>query len=83
MVDTSLDAWEITKPKLGKIHTRLYDMISRFPDHTTSEYGVMLHIFNPTIGGRPGELSKKGLIKRVERRECAVTKNVAYTWRVK
>jgi len=83
MVDTSLNAWEITKAKLGKIHTRLYDVISRFPDHTTAEYGVMLHILNPTIGGRPGELCRKGLIKRVEKRECAVTKNQAWTWSVK
>ena len=80
MIDTSRNAWEITKPKLGKIHTRLYEKICDFPNHTTAEYGVMLHIHTQSIAGRPGELSKKGLIKRVTRRECAVTKNDAWTW---
>lgn len=80
MINTSLNAWEITKPKLGKIHTRVYEIICKFPDHTTAELGVMLHIPTQSIAGRPGELLKKGLVKRVERRVCAVTKNDAWTW---
>jgi len=80
MVNTSRNAWEITKPKLGKIHNRVYEAIKKYPSHTTAELGLILHIPTQTIAGRPGELSKKGLIKRVEKRECAVTKNQAWTW---
>jgi len=80
MIDTSLDAWKITKPKLGKIHTRVYDAIAKYPYHTTAELGLILHIPTQTIAGRPGELCTKGLIKRVEKRECGVTKNQAWTW---
>lgn len=83
MVDTSLDAWQITKPKLGKIHTRLYEAIKRHPFHTTAELGFILHIPTQSIAGRPGELLTKGLVKRVEKRECAVTKNNAWTWCIK
>ena len=81
-IDTSLEAWSIAKPKLGKIHTRLYEAIVKYPSHTTAELGLILNIPTQTIAGRPGELCKKGLIKRVERRECSVTKNGAWTWRV-
>ncbi len=80
MIDTSLDAWEIAKPKLGKIHTKVYEAIKNYPFHTTAELGLILHIPTQTMAGRPGELSKKGLVRRVEKRECAVTKNLAWTW---
>ncbi len=79
-ISTSLEAWTKAKPKLGTIHSRLYEKICEFPNHTTAEYGIMLHIPTQSIAGRPGELSKKGLIKRVSKRECAVTHNDAYTW---
>lgn len=79
-IDTSLDAWEIVKPKLGKIHTRVYEAIIEYPFHTTAELGLILHIPTQSMAGRPGELSKKGLIKRIGKRECAVTKNQAWTW---
>ena len=83
MQDTSLDSWYDTiKPKLGKIHTRVYDAIVEYPDHTTAELSKILHIVTQTMAGRPGELLKKGLVKRVERRMCAVTGNGAWTWRV-
>lgn len=81
MIDTSLEAWTKAKPKLGKIHTKLYEAIQKYPDHTTAELGLILHILTQSIAGRPGELLNKGLLKRVEKRECAVTKNQAWTWR--
>ena len=65
LVDTSLEAWTKTKPKLGKIHNRVYEIICKFPDHTTAELGVMLRIPTQSIAGRPGELLKKELVKRV------------------
>jgi len=80
MVDTSLEAWAKAKPKLGKIHTRVYECIVDYPDHTTAELGLILKIPTQSIAGRPGELSKKGLIKRVRKRKCAVTKNEAWIW---
>jgi len=80
IIDTSLDAWEIIKPKLGKIHGRVYEAITNYPLHTTAELGLILHIPTQTMAGRPGELAKKGLVKRVEKRECAVTKNQAWSW---
>jgi len=83
MVDTSLEAWTNAKPKLGKIHTRLYEAIQNYPNHTTAELGLVLHIPIQSIAGRPGELLSKGLVKRVEKRECAVTKNNAWTWSIK
>lgn len=79
-IDTSLEAWAIAKPKLGKIHTRLYEAIQEYPGHTTAELGLILRIPTQSIAGRPGELLTKGLVKRVEKRECAVTKNQAWTW---
>jgi len=82
-IDTSLGAWSITKPKLGKIHTRVYEAIRDFPDHTTAELSKILHIPIQTMGGRPGELLTKGLVKRVERRKCAFTGNNAYTWKIR
>jgi len=83
MQDTSLDAYQNIKPKLGKIHTRLFEAIKRYPNHTTAELGVILRICTQSIAGRPGELLTKGLVKRVEKRECAVTKNTAWTWCIK
>lgn len=80
LVDTSLEAWAIAKPKLGKIHARVYKAISDYPGHTTAELGLILHIPTQTMAGRPGELLTKGLVKRVEKRVCAVTKNQAWTW---
>lgn len=82
MIDTSLEAWTKAKPKLGKIHTRVYEAIHKYPEHTTAELGAILHIPTQSIAGRPGELLSKGLVKRVEKRVCAVTKNNAWTWRV-
>jgi len=81
MIDTSSNAWETVKPKLGKIHNRVYNAIIDYPDHTTAELGFILHIPTQTMAGRPGELSKKGLVKRVKKRECTETKNQAWTWR--
>ncbi len=81
IVDTSLEAWAIAKPKLGKIHSRVYEAIVKFPDHTAAELGTILHIPTQSMAGRPGELLTKGLVKRIAKRECAVTKNQAYTWR--
>lgn len=80
MIDSSLGAWEKTKPKLGKLHSRVYNAIVKYPSHTTAELGVILHIPTQSIAGRPGELFKKGLVKRVEKRICSVTKNEAWTW---
>lgn len=79
-MDTSLESWSIVKPKLGKIHTRVYETIVKYPLHTTAELGLILNIPTQSIAGRPGELLTKGLVKRVEKRECAVTKNIAWTW---
>ena len=79
-IDTSLEAWDIVKPKLGKIHSRVYEAIAKYPNHTTAELGLILHIPTQSISGRPGELHTKGLVKKVEKRECAVTKNSAWTW---
>lgn len=81
MIDTSQNAWQIVKPKLGKLHAKVYEAIVEYPLHTTAELGLILRIHTQSIAGRPGELSKKGLIRRVEKRECAVTKNQAWTWR--
>lgn len=81
LVNTSLDAWTEIKSRLGKIHTRVYDAIVEYPDHTTAELSIILHIPTQTMAGRPGELLKKGLVKRIERRICLVTKNGAWTWR--
>lgn len=80
MIDTSLEAWTKAKPKLGKMHTRVYEAILEYPDHTCAELGVILHIPTQSMAGRPGELFKKGLVKRVEKRICSVTKNEAWTW---
>ena len=82
MIDTSLDAWSKTKPKLGKLHTIVYKAIGNYPDHTTAELSKILHIPIQTIAGRPGELLTKGLVKRIDRRTCSVTKNSAWTWRI-
>lgn len=82
LVDTSLEAWTIAKPKLGKTHGRVYNAMSKYPGHTTAELGIILHIPTQTMAGRPGELLTKGLVKRVEKRVCAVTKNYAWTWEV-
>jgi len=80
MIDTSLEAWTIAKPKLGKIHSRVFEAIKRYPHHTAAELGLILHIPTQSMAGRPGELLTKGLVKRVEKRECSVTKNNAWTW---
>lgn len=83
MIDTSLDAWSKTKPKLGKLHTIVYEAIGNYPDHTTAELSKILHIPIQTMAGRPGELLKKGLVKRIDRRTCSVTKNQAWTWKTR
>lgn len=83
LVDTSLEAWVKAKPKLGKLHSLVFEAIQKYPEHTTAELGAILHIPTQSIAGRPGELLTKGLVKRVEKRECAVTKNNAWTWSVK
>ena len=83
LIDTSLEAWTKAKPKLGKIHQRVYEAISRYPDHTTAELSIILHIPIQTMAGRPGELLKKGLVKRIDRRTCSVTKNQAWTWQIR
>ena len=80
LVNTSQEAWSIIKPKLGKIHTRVFQAIVDYPEHTTAELGIILNIPTQRIAGRPGELLAKGLVKRVSERKCAVTKNTAWTW---
>ncbi len=83
LIDTSLESWTKTKPKLGKLHAIVFDAITRYPDHTTAELSIILHIPIQTISGRPGELLKKGLVKRIDRRTCSVTKNNAWTWQTR
>ena len=80
LIDTSLESWTKTKPKLAKLHTRVYEAIGKYPDHTTDELSLILHIPIQTKSGRARELLKKGLVKRVFRRTCSVTKNQAWTW---
>lgn len=82
LVDTSLESWVKAKPKLGKIHTRVYDAIEKYPDHTTAELSKILRIPIQTMAGRPGELLKKDLVKRIEKRMCTVTGNDAWTWEI-
>ena len=83
IIDTSLESWTKVKPKLGKLHTIIYEAIGKYPDHTTAELSLILKIPIQTISGRPGELLTKGLVKRIDKRACSVTKNQAWTWRTR
>ncbi len=80
MIDTSLDAWSKVKPKLGKLHSKVYDAILEHPGHTTAELGKMLNVPTQSMAGRPGELLAKGLVKRDYKKICEVTDNYAYVW---
>ena len=86
--DTSLDAWEIVKPTLKKMQKKVYDAVLDYPNHTAAELGAILRRPVNAISGRFSELGEgthknpgMNVIMRVEKRECAVTKNLAWTWR--
>jgi len=82
LVDTSRDAYnEVVKPTLAKRQQDVYDAIVLSPNHTAAEYARDLVKPVNTISGRFGELRKLNKIARVERRQCNVTKGMAYTWR--
>lgn len=90
MVDTSQNAWEIVKPTLKQRQKEIYDAVLKYPNHTAAELGVIISKPVNSISGRFSELGSgtdkhpgMNVIMRVERRECAVTKNDAWTWKVK
>lgn len=81
MSDTSLDVWSKIKPDYPKRQNKVLDAIKKYPDHTTAEIAKILHVSINNISGSPARLAKRGLTKRMEKRNCAVTGNEAYTWR--
>jgi len=90
MLDTSLDAWNIVNQTLKKRQKEIYQAVLKYPNHTAAELGAIIHKPVNSISGRFSELgsgtdkhSGMNVIMRVEKRECAVTKNQAWTWRVK
>lgn len=88
--DTSLNAWEIVKPTLKKRQKEIYDAVLKHPNHTAAELGVIIRKPANAISGRFSELGSgthkhagMNVIMHVEKRECAVTKNLAWTWSIK
>jgi len=85
--DTSLNAWNIVNKTLKKRQKEIYKAILEYPNHTAAELGIIIHKPINAISGRFSELGAgtdkhpgMNRIRRGERRECAVTKNLAWTW---
>ena len=90
MIDTSLDAWNKVKTELGPRQTQVLQALRKYPNHTTAEIAKILHKSTHSISGRFTKLGQGtkitpglNLIKRVERRACAVTGGNSWTWSVK
>lgn len=81
-VDTSLEAWRNVQEGLSKRQTTVYHAIRKLGSVTNAEISKYLQIPINSVTPRTGELKDLGLIVRHERRECQVTKNNAYSWRV-
>lgn len=88
IIDTSLDAWNNVKSTLKKRQKEIYETILKYPDHTAAELGAILHKPVNAISGRfselgPGTDKHPGInvIMRAEKRICAKTKGLSWTWR--
>jgi len=79
MVDTSLDAWSKIKNELHGRQKQVYNTIVKYPSHTNNELSKIMRIPLQSVTPRTGELINLKLIKRVERRECSVTKGMSWT----
>ena len=88
MIDTSRYAWDNVKSTLKNRQKDVYDAVLKYPNHTAAELGTIIHKPVNAISGRfselgPGTDKNPGMnvIKRVEKRECAKTKGLSWTWR--
>lgn len=82
MVDTSLDAYAEVRMTLTTRQNEVYELIKNYPNRTAAEYARLLIKPVNAVSGRFGELRKIGRIKRVEKRQCFITKGMAWTLRV-
>jgi len=80
MIDTSLDTWSKVQKELRPRQAQVLKSIINYPNHTNSELSKILHLPLQSVTPRTGELNDMGLIKRVERRACAVTGGNSWTW---
>ena len=81
LVDTSLDAWEQVKETLSKRQDDVYQIIRKYPNHTSAEIACIMKCHTNSSAPRITELRKLHKIIRVERRMCSVTSGIAWTWR--
>jgi len=81
-VDTSLDAWSKVMDELPTRQKQVLRAITKHPDHTNNELSKILGIPLQSVTPRTGELLALNLIKRVEKRACAVTGGSSWTWSV-
>jgi len=82
--DTSLEAYEILKPNLGKKQRAVYNMLNMATltgyDMTNTELSKALHWPINCVTPRVYELRHYGLVKISRVRPCAVTKRRAMAW---
>ena len=84
MRDTSLEAYDQLKPKLGKRQNIIYEAIRRHPDLTAAEIAYVLGHSDPNYARpRIHELEATGLVVSSGRRACTRSKVAAHTWKVK
>lgn len=87
VADTSVEIYRRIKPRLDTKRRQVYAVLKSATqagfDMTDKELSRALHWEINCVVPRRFELAELGLIVRVQRRRCGVTRNNAYAWKVK
>jgi DNA-binding MarR family transcriptional regulator len=86
MQQTSLQAFDSIKHKLGQAQTRVLGVLYENPqirDWTNSEIASNLSWSINRITGRVNELRQIGVLEESRQRECHITGYTAIAWRIK
>lgn len=82
MQDTSLDAFTEVRKTLGKRQQLVLDAIREMGNATDLEVSSHLGITIRSIGPRRNELLHMNLVKKIETRQCKISKGTAIAWGV-
>jgi hypothetical protein len=85
ILDTSLEAYELVKPRLNEMQERVLSVFYEQPwrDWTNMEIAGRLGWSINRVTPRVYELRKLDILTQSQRRKCKVTKNNAYAWKMK
>lgn len=81
MRQTSLDAYNELRERLGEMENIVYYGFKQFGLHTDREMTEILGLSDPNkIRPRRNNLFKKGLLKEYPKRKCSVSGKTSIVW---